>query len=68
MITNWRAAFESPTLPFYYVLLAAGSTKFMREGQLAAQKLANTAYSSAIDLGATDAEMAAGFQPGHPIR
>ena len=68
MITGWRAAFESPGLPFYYVLLAAGSQSLLRESQMAAGRLAHTAFASALDLGASAAEEAAGFQPGHPIR
>ena len=53
MITGWRAAFGSPILPFYYVLLAAGHTSLLREGQMAAGLLPHTAFSSALDLGAT---------------
>lgn len=68
MIRSWRAAFDSPDLPFYYVLLAAGHTALLREAQTAASLLPNTAFASAIDLGATEAEMAVGYEPGHPIR
>ena len=69
MIQGWRAHFEAPSLPFYYVLLAAGHTAFLREAQMrGAGALHNTAFASALDLGATVAEEAAGFEPGHPIR
>ena len=69
MIAGWRAAFEAPALPFFYVLLAAGHTSLLREAQVAgAARLPHTAFASALDLGATDAEMARGFEPGHPIR
>lgn len=64
--------FDSPSLPFFYVLLAAGHTgeakltldfsfyvlilAWMREAQMAAQNLNNTFFASAVDLGATAAE------------
>jgi predicted neutral ceramidase superfamily lipid hydrolase len=64
MISAWRDGFSQPKLPFYYVLLAAGHTALLRESQMAASKLPNTAFSSALDLGATADEEAHGFQPG----
>ena len=49
MIQGWRAHFEAPTLPFYYVLLAAGHTAFLREAQVrGASALRNTAFASAL--------------------
>lgn len=65
MITGWRTAFGAPKLPFLYVLLASGHTAALREAQTAAQLLANTAFASAYDLGASPAEE---IIPGHPIR
>jgi sialate O-acetylesterase len=68
MITGWRSAFEARELPFYYVLLAAGHTSLLRESQMTAGKLNHTAFASALDLGATAAEEAAGFQAGYGAR
>ncbi|HTJ78680.1 MAG TPA: sialate O-acetylesterase [Rariglobus sp.] len=61
MITDWRAHWGRGDFPFYFVLLAnyrAPATTpsqdnwpWVREGQLAALKLPNTATGSAIDVG-----------------
>ena len=66
MISNWRAAFAMPDLPFLYVLLAGGHTAVMREAQyLGAGALHNTGFASAMDLGAFGSEY---LIPGHPPR
>lgn len=66
MITFWRQQFEQSTLPFFYVLLAAGHTALLREAQVAgASRLPNTAFASAVDLGAAKNEY---LIPGHPPR
>lgn len=62
MITQWRADFQQPALPFYYVQLAniersatADPTRrqwaFLREAQTAALKLPATGQAITIDIG-----------------
>lgn len=66
MITYWRKEFQLPSLPFFYVLLAAGHTAMLREAQyLGAGTIPHTAFASAVDLGATGSEF---LIPGHPPR
>jgi len=66
MISYWRNQFNIPELPFFYVLLAAGHTAMMREAQYTgAGRLTNTAFASAVDLGAATNEY---LVPGHPPR
>eukprot|EP00656_Telonema_subtile_P015397 TRINITY_DN18057_c0_g1_i2.p1 TRINITY_DN18057_c0_g1~~TRINITY_DN18057_c0_g1_i2.p1 ORF type:complete len:379 (+),score=53.43 TRINITY_DN18057_c0_g1_i2:101-1237(+) len=65
MISAWRHEFGSPRLPFYYVLLAGGHTAVMRQAQVAARKLHDVEFASAMDLSATAAEE---IIPGHPPR
>ena len=49
-------------------MLCAAPFCQLRESQMAAGRLEHTAFASALDLGATAAEEAAGFAAGHPIR
>ena len=65
MIQDWRAKFNSPYLPFYFVLLApyAGAPAPVREAQQRALALLNTGVASAIDLG--DHNAPSGQQPTH---
>ena len=66
MITGWRRRFDDMTLPFFYVLLAAGHTAELREAQYTgAGALRRTAFASAMDIGASAAEETI---PGHPPR
>lgn len=66
MISYWRREFKLPDLPFFYVLLAAGHTALLREAQyLGAAAINNTAFASAVDLGASAGEY---LIPGHPPR
>ena len=66
MISAWRDAFQIPTLPFTYVLLAGGHTAVMREAQMrGAGGLPHTAFATAMDLGAYGDEY---LVPGHPPR
>ena len=56
MIEDWRAKFQSPRLPFFFVLLAAyrdggANTVALRNSQLAALTLPYTGVASAIDAG-----------------
>lgn len=55
MITSWRAAWNRPQLPFYFVQLANFETGFnwawVREAQMAALKLGHTGAAMAIDVG-----------------
>ena len=66
MISGWRARFGQPSLPFFYVLLAAGHTAELREAQYTgAGALHATAFASAMDIGASAEEETI---PGHPPR
>lgn len=66
MISYWRREFQLPSLPFFYVLLAAGHTALLREAQyLGAGAIPHTAFASAVDLGANGSEF---LIPGHPPR
>jgi sialate O-acetylesterase len=60
MITQWRAAFRQPGLPFYYVQLANTVRKhdpsgeefaFLREAQRAALRLPGTGMVVTVDIG-----------------
>jgi hypothetical protein len=65
-VLSGRRQFGLPTLPFYYVLLAAGHTSLLREAQVAgASRLPHTSFASAVDLGAAANEY---LIPGHPPR
>ena len=58
MIHDWRAKFESPALPFYFVQLApcfgskdCGDFVGVRNAQMAGLLLPNVSYATAADLG-----------------
>lgn len=58
MISDWRAKFNSPNLPFYFVILApcsgskwCGDFVNVRNAQFSGLKLPRTAYAVAVDQG-----------------
>jgi len=57
MIENWRSAFRSPRLPFYFVQIApfeygpASASQFLRESQTRALRLRNTGMAVTLDIG-----------------
>ena len=67
MISDWRNKFQTPQLPFYFVLLAAygsggASTVNLRNSQMAALTLPMTGVANSIDLG----DEASPVGPIHP--
>jgi sialate O-acetylesterase len=57
MIENWRSAFRSDRLPFYFVQIApfeygpASASQFLRESQTGALRLPNTGMAVTLDIG-----------------
>ena len=53
MIQDWRTKFQTPDLPFYFVLLSPyyGASPWLRDAQLSALASPNVGVASAIDLG-----------------
>ena len=57
MISNWRDAFASPSLPFYYVQIAPyeygvrDRSQLLREAQLKTLALKNTGMAVTLDIG-----------------
>lgn len=68
LIRDWRAGFEQPELPFYFVELAPPMGPWIRQAQRSALLLERVGFTTAFDLGCAPPKDTGCYQGIHPAR